>query len=86
MDTFLGLYFHFFLEQALETLSNSLGVYDLDHTHSLASFQWSGLFNQQALLLTENCLQYKKQCPYKGREVVSMPIYDNVRNGPANAD
>ena len=78
-DTFFGPYFHFCLELALETwakvsLSNSLWVYDLNHTHSLVSFQWSGLSDQQTLLLTENCLQYQKWCHYKGRGMVSTPL------------
>ena len=47
-------------------------VYDLSHTHSLASFQWSGLFDQQVLYLTENYLHILNWCPYKGR-VVSAP-------------
>ena len=59
----------------------------LDHTHSLASLQWSGLSNQQMLLLTENCLQYQKWSPYKGRGVVSMPVcVKRERNGLASAD
>ena len=29
------------------------GVYDLKHSHSLSTFLWSGLSNQQMLLLTE---------------------------------
>ena len=84
-----GLYFHFYLELhvVLETwgkasLSHSLWVHDLDHTHSLARFQWSiGLSDQQTLIVTENCLHYQKCCPYHGRGVVFMPICgDKVRN------
>ena len=92
MDTFLGSYFHFRLELALKTWAktswrHSLRVHDLDHTHSLVSVQLSGLSNQLTLLPTENCLQYQKWCPYKGRGVVSMPVCANkVRNGPASAD
>ena len=42
---------------------------------------------RQMLLLTENCWQYKKQCLYKGRGVVSMPICANkVRNGLASTN
>ena len=49
MDTVFGLYFHFCLELALETLakaslSNSLGVHDPDHTHSLAGIQCSCIY------------------------------------------
>ena len=76
MDT---LYFHFCWELALETQAksssiNSLGVHDFGHTQTLASFQWSGLSNQQTLLLTENCLQCQKWSTYKGTGAVSMPI------------
>ena len=71
MDTFLGSYFHFRLELALKTWAktswrHSLRVHDLDHTHSLASVQLSGLSNQLTLLPTENCLQYQKWCPIQG--------------------
>ena len=92
MDTFFGPYFHFCFELALETwakasLTQSLWVHDPNHTHSLASFQWSGLSNQRALHLTECCLQVQKWCPYKGRGVVPEPVCANmVRNGPASAD
>ena len=69
------------------SLNHSLWHHKLNQTHSLASFQWSGLFNQQTLRLTENCLQIWKWCPYKGRGVVSAPICaKKVRNGPASAD
>ena len=62
-------------------------VLDLDHTHSLASFQWSGLSNQQTFLSTKNCLQIWKWFPFKGRGVFSVPICANkVRNGPASSD
>ena len=92
MDTFFGPYFHFCLELALETwakasLTPSLRVHDPNHTHSLASFQWSGLSDQRALHLTECCLQVQKWCPYKGRGVVPEPVCANkVRNGPASAN
>ena len=71
---FFGLYFHFCLELAWEiwaksTLRNCLVVHDLEHAHSLASFQWSGPSDQRILLPTENCLQYPW---YKGRGVVSI--------------
>ena len=70
IDTFFGPYFHFCLELALETwakalLTHSLWVHDPNHTHSLANFQSSGLFDQRTLHLTENCLQIQKWCPYK---------------------
>ena len=60
MDTFFGLYFHFYLELALETWAkgsfiNSLGVHDF--AHSLASFQLLGLSNQWMFLLSKTCLQ-----------------------------
>ena len=45
--------------------THSLWVHDPNHTHSLASFQWSGLSKQWALCLTKNCLQIRKWCPYK---------------------
>ena len=62
---FFGLYLHFCLEPALETwaqasLTLCLRVHDPNHTHSLASFQWSGPSDQRALQLTENCLQIQK--------------------------
>ena len=83
IDTFFGPYFHFCLELALETwakalLTHSLWVHDPNHTHSLADFQWSGLFDQRTLRLTENCLQIQKWCPYRGRGVVSAPICANM--------
>ena len=80
IDTFLGPYFHFFLELALETwakasLTHSLWVHDPNHIHSLASFQWSGLSDQWTLHLTKNCLHiWLKWYPYKGRGVVSAPF------------
>ena len=92
MDTFFGLYFHFCFELALETLAKasltqSLWVHDLNHTHSLESFQWSGLSDHRALHLTESCLQNQKWCPYKRKGVVPEPVCANkVRNGPASAD
>ena len=85
---FLGPYFHFCLELALETwsktsLKQSLWVH---HTHS-ASFQWTLLSNQPTLLITENCLQYQNGAPTKGRGVVSTLICANkVRNGPGSSD
>ena len=92
MDTFFGPCFHFCLELARETwakasLTQFLWVHGPNHTHSLASFQWSGLSDQRALHLTECCLQVQKWCPYKGRGVVPEPVCANkVRNGPASAD
>ena len=92
MDTFFGPYFHFCLEPAMETwakasLTPSLRVHDPNHTHSLASFQWSGLSDQRALQLTESCLQIQKWCPYKVRGVVPEPVYANkARNGQAIVD
>ena len=92
MDTFFGPYFHFWFELALETwakasLTQSLRVHDPNHTHSLASFRWSGLFDQWALHLTECCLQVQKWCPYKWRGVVPELVCANkVRNGPASAN
>ena len=80
MDTFFGLYFHYCLELALETwakassVTHSLWVHELRHTHSLASFQWSGLSGLQTLRLTENCQQIWKWCPYGGRGVVLCPF------------
>ena len=61
-------------------------LYDLSHTNSLVSFQWSGLFDQWTLRLTENCLQIQNWYPYKGRGVLLVPICaDKVRNDPAKA-
>ena len=39
---------------------HSLGVHELDYTHSLASLQQSEPSDQQTLLLTETCLQYQQ--------------------------
>ena len=67
----------------------SLWVHDLNHTHSLASFQWSGLFDQQTLHLTENCLQIQKWCPYttRGEEwFLHSFVIKTVRNNPASAN
>ena len=91
MDTFLGPYFYFCLEPALETrakasLTSSLRVHDPNHTHSLASFQWSGLSDQRVLQLTESCLQIQKWYLYKVRGVVPEPVCANrARNDPATA-
>ena len=49
-------------------LIHSLWVHDLDHTRSLASFQWSGLSDHWMLLLTENCLQFQRWYPKRGEE------------------
>ena len=51
-----------------------MGSYDLNCTHSLVSFYWSGVSSQWTLLLTENCLQYQKWYPYRERGVVSRPV------------
>ena len=72
----LGSYFYFCLKLTLETWANtsltqSLWVHDLNHTHSLASFQWSGLSTQRTLKMTENCLNIQKWC-----------CANKVRNGP----
>ena len=61
-------------------------VHDTNYTHSLASFQWSGLSDQRMLRMTKNCLQIWKWCPYKERGVVFAPICaTKMRNGPASA-
>ena len=92
MDTFFGLYFHLCFELALETwakasLTHYLWFHDPKHTHSLASFQWSGLSDQRALNLTDCCLQVQKWRPYKGRRGVPEPFCANkVKNGPVSAD
>ena len=89
---FFGPYLDFCLELALETwakasLTQSLWVHDPNHSHLLASFQWSGLSDQRTLHWTECCLQVQKWCPYKGREVVPEPVCANkVRNGPPSAN
>ena len=71
MGTIFGLSFHFCFWGFM---------HGIDHTHSLASFQLSGLFNQRMPYLTEKCL-------YKGRRAVSLPICaSNVRNDLASAD
>ena len=90
MDTLYDTYFHFCWE--LETWArdpsmNSLRVHDLGRTHSLASLQWSGLSNQQTLLLTENAYNDRNGAPKKGRWAVSTPVCaKRERNGPASAD
>ena len=92
MDTFFGPCFHFCSEPALEpwakaSLTPSFRVHDPNHTHSPASFQWSGLSDKRALQLTESCLQIHKWCSYKARGVVPEPVCANkARNGPATAD
>ena len=66
---------------------NALGFHDLNCTYSLASLQWSGLSEQQSLLLTENCLWNQKWSPWKGRGLVSTPVCaKKERDGPACAD
>ena len=71
---------------AVGTVVIFLRVHDPNHTHSLASFQWSGLSDQQALQLTESCLQIQKWCPYKARGVVPELVCANkARNGPVTA-
>ena len=62
---------------AKASLTPSLRVCDPNHTHSLVSFQWSGLSDQRALQLTESCLQIQKWCPYKARGVVPEPVCAN---------
>ena len=59
MDTVRDPYFHFCYELDLkewDTCSSikSQRVHDLDHIQPLASFKWSGLSDQQTLLLTES--------------------------------
>ena len=51
-------------------LSQIFHVHDPNHTHSLVSFQWSVLFEQWTLRLTENCLQIQKcmGAPTRGEE------------------
>ena len=62
-----------------------LSVHDLGH--SLLSLEWSGLSDQRTLFLTGNCRQWWKMSPYKGREVVCMPICaKKERNGPASVN
>ena len=64
---------------------NSLRVHDLGH--SLLSLEWPGLSDQRMLFLTENCRQWWKMSPYKGREVVCMPICaKKERNVPASVN
>ena len=43
------------MRQHFYIMINSLGVHALNHTHSLASLQRSGLSDQQTLFSTENC-------------------------------
>ena len=57
-------------ELALETSAKyssikPLEVHDLCLTHSLASLQWSGLYNQWTFLPTESCLQCQKWRQWK---------------------
>ena len=91
MDTFFDPYFHARWELGTGTVSQGffhtvcVGSH-LDHTHSLASLQWSGLSNEQTFLLTENCLHCQKMEPregersgfyaslcYKGEKWLSLP-------------
>ena len=65
---------HWKLDLIKASLTPSLRVHDPNHTHSLASFQWSGLFDQRALQLTESCLQIQKWCLYKARGVFPEPV------------
>ena len=79
MDTFLGPYFYFCLELALETwvealLIHSLRVYYLGHTHSLASVQQSGPSDQRTFLWTKGCLNCQKWSPYKVKAAFSTLI------------
>ena len=72
---------------ALETWAKgALRVHDLDHTHSLVCLQWSGLSDQQMLLLTENSLQYHKRRPYKGEEQFYARLCQKESYGPASAN
>ena len=79
-------------EHAVETWAKGssikpLAVHDLCHTHSLASLQWSGLFDRWMLLLTEGCLQCQKWSHYKGRAAFYMPIcVKKKRNSQASAE
>ena len=80
MDTFFSLYFHFCLDLTLKTWAKAYWTLSLwlHHTHSLVSFQWSGLSDQRMLPLTENCLQclMVPLCPI---------VLTRVRNGSTSA-
>ena len=61
LGVFFRLWIHFLVCISTSAWSQhrkleSLRVHDPNHTHSLGSFQWSGLSNQRALQLTESCL------------------------------
>ena len=78
MDTFVGLYFWFCLELALETwvkalLNPILWVHHLGHTHSLTSVQQSGPSNQRTLLRTKSCLNARNGVPTRWKEHFLCP-------------
>ena len=90
MDTFFGPYFYFCLELAPENWAKAHSLWDHDpnHTHLLASFQWSGLSDQWTLRLTENyCSQVWKWCPYRGGGMRFLHpfVLTRVINGPASS-
>ena len=79
-------------ELALETWAKGftikpVWVYDLCHTHSLASLQWPGLSDQWTLLPTEPVYSVRKGAPAKPTE---EPFYSCLcqkeRHGTASAD
>ena len=85
----LGSYFHFCLELVLETWVNallilSLWVHKLSNTHSLASIQYSGSFNQKTLIRTKSCMKWS---PYNVKVAFSMPVWPRKQsNSPPAID
>ena len=88
MNTFFGQYFDFCLELAVKTwakasLRQSLWIHDPNHTHSLASFQWS---SERSTWLNA-AYKSKNGAPTRGEEwFLSLFVLNKVRNGLASAD
>ena len=55
-------------------------VCDSNHTHSLASFQWSGLYDQRALHLTEAAYRFRNGAPTRGKEWFLSPFVLHCKN------
>ena len=80
--TFIHLYFHFCCELALDSWGTAsstcpLQVHELDHTHSLASVQYSG--PQRALLQTESFLNVRNGAPTRRKECFLGPFVQESR-------
>ena len=73
--------------EATASLRQTLGVHDLDHTHSLVSFQCSWLSDQQMLLLTKTAYSARHGGPQGERGGFYTTVCTNeVRSVPASAD